>query len=140
MPKRTKSLIGWSLAALAAGALCSVSAIQQPVVAHGIFKKTLEKKYKDQGLKVTCNMCHVPKEGKEKRNEFGEMFFKILKEKDLSAQWDALKGAERKEFEDDVMAPAFLEALKEVAEKETDEGEKYGELIEGGKIEGSKLK
>jgi hypothetical protein len=109
-----------------------------PVYAHGIFKKTLEKKY-DQ-LKVTCNMCHVPKEKKTKRNEFGGLFYEELKGQDLSARWEAVKGEERKTLEKEVMAPAFLKALEKVGEKENADHLKYAELIPAGKIAGSKPK
>jgi hypothetical protein len=120
------------------GVVIAAVAVPPPVVAHGIFKKTLEKKY--EGLRITCNMCHVPKEGKEIRNEFGQMFYEELKELDLSAQWNAVKGAERKALENDVMAPAILEALEKIVEKENAEGKKYGELLPAGLIAGSKLK
>lgn len=125
--------------ALTCGLIISL-VIGSPLSAHGIFKKTLEKQYKDQGLKVTCNMCHVPKEGKEIRNEFGELFFEELKEQDLSARWDGVKGAERKTLENDVMAPAFLKALEKIVEKENADKEKYGDLIPAAKIAGSKIK
>lgn len=128
---------------LAAMILCGMIVsllIGTPLSAHGIFKKTLEKKYTDEGLKVTCNMCHVPKEGKEIRNEFGQLFFDELKDQDLSARWDSVKGAERKKLENEVMAPAFLKALEKVVEKENADKEKYGDLIPAAKIAGSKLK
>ena len=68
-----------------------------PLAAHGIFKKTLEKKYKAEGLRVTCNMCHVKGEAKTERNEVGQVFFKQLEGQDLSARWDASEGDERKQ-------------------------------------------
>lgn len=110
----------------------------RPVAGHGIFKKTLEAKY--EGLKVTCNMCHVAGEKKDKRNELGQLFFEELKENNLSSRWEAVKGAERKALEKDVMAPLFLEALKVVGEKELGAEGKYADLIPAGKIAGSKLK
>ena len=109
------------------------------VQAHTIFKKALEKKYNKE-LRVTCNMCHVKGEPKTARNEFGELFYEELKELDLTAQWQDLKGDDRKAFEKDVMTPEFLKALEVILEKETEEGEKYSDLIPNGKIPGSKLK
>lgn len=85
-------------------------------------------------------MCHVPKQGKEIRNEFGELFFQELKDQDLSARWDSVKGADRKKLETDVMAPAFLKALEKVVEKENADKEKYADLIPAAKIAGSKIK
>jgi len=113
-----------------------------PANGHGIFKKTLEKKYKDQGLKVTCNMCHVKGEKKTERNEVGQVFFAQFDGQDLSARWDAVEGDDRKKLEKDVMAPAFLKALDSIYEQE-----KAGKLkssfntqIPAGEVEGSKLK
>ena len=113
-----------------------------PASGHGIFKKTLEKKYKDQGLRVTCNMCHVKGEKKTARNEVGQVFFAQFDGQDLSARWDAVEGDDRKKLETDVMAPAFLKALDSIYEQE-----KAGKLkssfntqIPAGEVEGSKLK
>ncbi len=105
---------------------------------HGIFKKTLEKKYGN--LRVTCNMCHVKKESKEQRNEFGKLFYDQLLGQDLSARWKAVEGDERKALETEVMAPAILVALEKIEKQENEEGQLYGELIPAGAIEGSKLK
>ena len=46
--------------------------------AHTIFKKFLTSKYSN--LQVKCEACHVKGKEKEVRNEFGELFFKQLKE------------------------------------------------------------
>jgi hypothetical protein len=95
-----------------------IALLAAPVTGHGIFKKTLEKKYKEEGLRVTCNMCHVKGEPKTERNEVGKTFFEQLKGQDLSARWDAVEGDQRKELENDVMAPAFLKALDTIYELE----------------------
>ncbi len=124
--------------ALCALTLMTWSSVGNQATAHGIFKKTLEKKHTN--LRVTCNMCHVKGEAKTERNPFGKMFYEQFKGKDLSARWEAVEGDDRKQFENEVMAPAFLEALKVVNDRETKEGVKYGELIPNGKIDGSKLK
>jgi len=110
------------------------------VQAHGIFKKTLEKEV--EGLRVTCYACHVKKEPKTVRNEFGELFYQEFKEEEFSKRWDELEQDReaRKEFENEEMAPAFRKAMKKIGEKETEEGEKYIDLIKAGKIEGTKLK
>lgn len=129
---------GFGLLLVAGSLLIATSGGNSPVMAHGIFKKTIETKY--EGLRVTCYMCHVKKEEKTVRNEFGELFVVELKGQDLSARWNAVEGDERKALENDVMAPAILEALVKIEKKENGDGEKYGELIPAGKIEGSKLK
>ena len=126
--------------ALLAGLIVSVVTV--PTNGHGIFKKALEKKYKPQGLKVTCNMCHVKGEKKTERNEVGQVFFAQFKGQELSAKWDAAEGADRKKLEVDVMTPAFLTALDEIYEQE-----KKGKLksslhsqIPAGEVAGSKLR
>ena len=106
--------------------------------AHGIFKKTLESKHKT--IRVTCNMCHVKGKEKSELNEFGELFFQKFKGKDFSAKWDALERDERKKFEKTIMAPTFLAALEKINKMENGDGEKYGDLIPIGKIQGSKPK
>ena len=123
---------------LAIAVLCTFLTQVQSLEAHATFKKALEKKY-DKKIRVTCNMCHVKKEPKSKRSEFGELFFKEFKDLGLSAQWAALKGDERKKLETDVMIPEFLKALKVVVEKKNKDDEKYGDLIPAGEIPGSKL-
>ncbi len=126
--------------ALLAGLMVSMIAV--PANGHGIFKKTLEKKYKPQGLKVTCNMCHVKGEKKTERNEVGQVFFAQLKGQDLSAKWDAVEGDDRKKLEVEVMTPAFLAALDQIYEQEK-KGEmktSFNTQIPAGEVAGSKLK
>lgn len=100
---------------------------------HTAFKKHFEKKYGN--LKVKCDACHVPDEPKNVRNEFGKLFYKQLKDKDLTAQWREIEDRkEKKAFERDVMTPAFDKALEAVKKMENADGENYGELIAAGKI------
>ena len=70
------------------------------------------------------------------------MFFKEFADKDFSKRWNDLEDDKeaRKKLEKEEMAPAFTEALKEIGDKENDDGEKYIDLIKAGKIEGTKLK
>ena len=120
----------------------AVALVATPATGHGIFKKTLEKKYKEEGLRVTCNMCHVKGEEKTQRNEVGQIFFKEFEGQDLSAKWDAVEGDERKKLEKEVMAPEFLKALDKIYKQEAD-GEiesTYATQIPGGEVEGTKLK
>ena len=135
--RQVSRCLRFGLVAVVCGSLMA-SGPSAPVLGHGIFKKTLEKKY--ENLRVTCNMCHVKKESKEKRNEFGQLFYKELEGQDLSARWNELEGDERKALENDVMAPAILVALKKIEAKDAPDGRKYQVLIAGGEIEGSKLK
>ena len=136
----TTRILTASLALIVSGLVFAL--VTTPATGHGIFKKTLEKKYKEQGLRVTCNMCHVKGEAKTERNEVGEVFFKRFDGMDLSAKWDAVEGEERKELEKEVMAPAFLEALDKIYTEET-EGtidSSYATQIPAGEVAGTKLK
>ena len=139
-PLRVTRIARTAFPALIAGLVIAV--VATPAAGHGIFKKTLEKKYKPEGLRVTCNMCHVKGEEKTERNEVGQVFFKEFEGMDLSAQWDAVEGDERKKLETEVMAPAFLKALDKIYERE-----KAGEVdtsfhtqIPAGEVEGTKLR
>ena len=107
--------------------------------AHMIFKKTMEKKLTN--LKVNCLACHVKGKPKTERNELGELFHKEFAEKNFSQRHKDIEDRdERKKFEKEEMAPAFLEALERVKKLETDDGQKYGELIEDAKLDGLKVK
>ncbi len=132
--------VSWLICCISSGMLVAVLAV--PASGHGIFKKTLEKKYKEEGLRVTCNMCHVRGEPKTERNDVGETFFKQFDGLDLSARWDAAEGDERKKLEKEVMAPEFLKALKKIYELEEagDLETSYAEEIPAGKVEGTKLR
>lgn len=109
--------------------------------AHTTFKKRLEEKY--EGTKVSCNACHVEGEKKTVRNDFGKLFHKEFeaKELDLTEGFKSRKGAERKQYEKEVMVPAFDEALKKVKEKTIEEGgDTYDTLIKAGKLDGVTLR
>lgn len=127
---------------ISAAVLVALALVVFPVQvsAHSIFKKTLEKEV--EGLKVTCFACHVKKKPKSERNEFGELFFKEFEGKEFTKKWEELKEDKdaQKAFESDEMAPAFVKALETIGEMETEEGDKYADLIAQGKIEGTKLK
>ncbi len=123
-------------------AICGIviAILAAPVMAHGIFKKTLERRH--ETLRVTCNMCHVKGEPKTERNEFGEVLFELFEGQDLSARWDAVEGDERKAFEQEVMTPALNEALEKLYAREADDPEapRYSEMIPAGEMPGTKIK
>lgn len=106
----------------------------EPSSAHNAFKKRLEAKY--ENLKVTCNSCHVKGEkDKSLRNEFGKLFSKKLADQNLTQQWRAFEEREDKRaFENDVMVPAFDQALAEIKEMVNEDDVTYAELIQAGKI------
>lgn len=86
--------------------------LSSPAEAHMGFKKALSAKLPDQ--KINCNACHVDKQPKEIRNSFGKVFEKMLADKNLTAQFKEKSGAAKKEFEAEVMVPAFNEAYDKV--------------------------
>jgi hypothetical protein len=109
-----------------------------PASGHTVFRKYMQGKYKN--LQVKCEACHIKGKPKTERNEFGNLFFTILKDKDLTKQWEALKGEEKRKFEKETMTPAFEKALELVKEKKNDKDKKYGEMIAAGEIENMGIK
>ena len=104
----------------------------QLATAHSAFKKELGKKYPK--MKISCNACHVKKKPKTQRTEFGKLFEKELKGKELSAGFKERKGDERKKYVKEVMVPAFQEALKKIKKMKNKDDITYDELIKTGKI------
>ena len=101
--------------------------------AHMSFKKELSKQYSD--MKVSCNACHVKSKPKSQRNKFGKLFYKELKEEKLTKGFKSRSGADRKEYEKDVMVPAFKKALTKIKKmKPKDSEETYDELIKAGEM------
>jgi len=118
--------------------------------AHTLFKKAVEKAYPT--MKVSCNACHVKGESKEVRNDFGELFYKELKDEKVTESWKAAKAdggkAAQKAYEKETMIPLFEKALKKiqkatVPEVEGEEipnaGKSYDELIKTEKIDDIKI-
>ncbi len=106
--------------------------------AHTIFKKFMTTKYSN--LQVKCEACHIKGKDKEVRNEFGELFYKQLKDQELTKKWKSLKGAEKRTYEKEVMTPAFEKALEEVKKQKNDKDQLYGDLIAKGEIENMGIK
>ncbi len=125
---------------VAVGAFINLSFAASTLEAHTVFKKALEKSY--EGVKVSCNACHVKGKSKDDRNEeLGKAFYDQLKELNLTEGWKSKKGAEKKEYQTEVMIPAFKKALKVIKEKKKDEaGETWHTLIETAALDGLKLK
>ena len=110
----------------------------QTVDAHSAFKKAFEAKYK---VKASCNACH-DKKSKEIRIEFGKLYDKALKGKDITKKWKEAKESGRKEakaYEAGEMTTEFKKAMEVVGKMEKD-GVTYDELIKTLKIEGLKAK
>lgn len=104
------------------------------LMAHTTFKKELGKKYPT--MKISCAACHVDKKPKTQRNDFGKLFAKELKSKNISATFKSLKGDEKKKYEKEVMIPAFAAALKKVQKMKNKEGKTYDALIKSGAMPG----
>lgn len=119
-------------------ALLGVTFFPASSEAHTIFKKFLTTKYSN--LQVKCEACHVKGKDKEIRNEFGELFFKQLKDQELTKKWKSLKGKEKQAYEKEVMVPAFEKALEEVKQQKNSKDQLYGDLIAKGEIENMGIK
>ena len=104
------------------------------LMAHTTFKKELGKKYPT--MKISCSACHVDKKPKTQRNDFGKLFAKEFKGKDISATFKSLKGDEKKKYEKEVMIPAFAAALKKIQKQKNKAGETYDALIKSGAMPG----
>lgn len=102
-------------------------------LAHTTFKKELGKKYST--MKISCSACHVDKKPKSQRNDFGKLFDKEFKGKDISATFKSKKGDEKKKYEKEVMIPAFAAALKKIQKMKKD-GQSYDALIKSGTMPG----
>ncbi len=105
-----------------------------PLMAHTTFKKELGKKYPT--MKISCSACHVDKKPKTQRNDFGKLFAKEFKGKNISATFKSLKGDEKKKYEKEVMIPAFAAALKKIQKQKNKAGETYDALIKSGAMPG----
>ena len=119
-------------------AIFSILAITQNASAHSAFKKAFEAKYK---VKASCNSCH-DKKSKEIRTDFGKLYDKVLKGKDITKKWKAAKeegSAKRKEYEAGEMTTEFKKAM-EVVGKQKKGDVTYEQLIKELKIEGLKAK
>ena len=119
-------------------AVCGVVFATNPASGHTVFKKFLQGKYKN--LQIKCEACHIKSKPKTVRNEFGNLFYTTLKDKDLTKQWEALKGEEKRKFEKETMTPAFEKALEIVKEKKNDKDKKYADMISAGEIENMGIK
>ncbi len=96
--------------------------------AHSGFKKELGNKFPD--MKVSCNACHVKGEKKTERTSLGKLFTKEMGVADMSKTWDEKSGAEKKEYENTVMVPAFKKALTKITAMPVEDFLKAG-VIDG---------
>jgi hypothetical protein len=118
--------------------------------AHMIFKNELQTQY-DFRI-VSCFTCHAKKSevkpdqqdaytknAKAFRNEFGNEFATLLKDKNLSAKIKAATesgdAAAKSAAEEEALA-AFKEALKKVIEIKSPRGTTYGEELKTGTLSG----
>jgi len=86
-----------------------------PAESHGhmVFKKYLADKFPNK--KFDCYVCHVKRQKKDVNNSYGRLFTKVMKNRNLTKDWKALSGAEKKKYEKDVMLPTFDKAYKKVS-------------------------
>ncbi len=102
--------------------------IQSQSEAHTVFKKFMDEKF--EGMKVTCNACHFDGKPKTERNPFGMLFYREFADLNLTDNFKAKRGAEKKEYENEVMLPAFQKAYEKVSKMT------YEEIIKEGLLDG----
>ena len=105
---------------------------------------------RSENLNAACIACHFEEKEKTERNDFGQLFHKEFEEAglELSKGWAELDGdrASQKEYEKEVMAPAFAKAWEEVKKmKPMKDGEEVGDetyeqLVANFKLEGLREK
>lgn len=105
-------------------AVCCVAVYSTPASAHNVFKKQLQAKFPN--MKISCNACHVAKEKKSVRNNFGKLLMKQFESKTLTADFKTKKGEDKKAFEADVMKPEFDKAYAKVSKMSFDDLAKAG--------------
>lgn len=132
-----RAIQNFSLATVLVSWICTGGAAP-PVAAHTEFKKELSRQY--PGLTIKCELCHVKGKEKTEVNDFGRLFTDELAGQELTKQWDALKGAERKKFEKETLLPAFQKAHARIKALENDEGKTWHDLLDAGAMENTKLK
>ena len=112
--------------------------------AHKEFKETMEAKYAEANLAISCKLCHG--KTKEIRSDFGQLFEKEFKGKNFSVRLKTAKAAKPAnpaavQKVVDEMVLEFNKALKKVEQMKPEEGgETYGELIGQAKLENIKIK
>jgi len=108
------------------------------VKAHSEFKKMFEKEY--SSLKVACEACHVKKQKKDVRNEFGIAIHKSVEAENFSEKLKAFSDKdEKKKYMEETVLPAITKSMKKVIEDGKDEsGAKWSDLIKDGKLPGTK--
>ena len=116
---------------IVAGLLLAVSAFATPSAeAHAVFKKYLSEKMPDK--KFNCNVCHVPKQNKNVRNSYGQLFIKVMNKPTLTKDWKSKSGDAKKAYEKDVMLPAFDKAYTKISKMT------FADLLENELIDGVK--
>ena len=119
-------------------AICTVLACTHTASAHSAFKKVFEAKYM---VKASCTVCH-DKKSKEIRTDFGKVYGKALKGKEITKKWKAAKeegSAARKKYEAGEMTTEWKKAMETVGKMKKDD-KTYEQLIKELKIEGLKAK
>jgi len=113
-----------------AGLLLAVFAFATPSVeGHSVFKKYLSEKMPNK--KFTCNVCHAPG-SKKNKNAYGKLFIKVMNKPNLTKDWKAKKGDEKKAYEKGTMIPEFEKAYNKISKMT------FADLLKNDLIEGVK--
>jgi len=106
--------------------------VSSPVEAHSGFKKYLSEKMPNK--KLTCNVCHVSGQKKDVRNSYGQLFTKVMNKPNLTKDWKAKSGDEKKSYEKEVMAVEFSKAYEKISKMT------FADLLKNDLIDGVKPK
>lgn len=116
---------------IVAGLLLATFAFSTPSVeAHSAFKKYMSTKVPNK--KLTCNVCHEANQKKTVRNSYGKLFTKVMNKPNLTKDWKAKTGDEKKTYEKDVMVVEFAKAYEKISKMT------FADLIKNDMIEGVK--
>jgi hypothetical protein len=96
--------------------------------AHSAFKKYISSKFPTK--KMSCDVCHVKGQKKDVKNSYGQLFIKVMNKPNLTKEWKAKKGADKKAYEKEVMVPAFEKAFKKISKMTFEDLVKYN-MIDG---------
>lgn len=96
--------------------------------AHSAFKKYLSTQF--PAKKISCDVCHVKGQKKDVKNSYGQLFVKVINKPDLTKEWKAKKGADKKAYEKEVMVPEFEKAYKKISKMTFADLVKYN-LVDG---------
>ncbi|MEM9827250.1 MAG: hypothetical protein AAF958_11705 [Planctomycetota bacterium] len=127
-------LVCLTLTALCIGGL----SINQTAVATSEFNKVWKEKFLDDDAnedfkklakKASCNVCHIYREKKSKRNDYGDAIHKYLKKEDFKRDYVKANYEEA--------SKKIMEGFKKAAEEKDKNGVKFSEKLKKNQLPAS---